>query len=231
MPKIKLILLSMVAVLAVYAVAVATASAAEEETCGSGPVVALCFELAGGVLSEAPKGTYPFTAKNDAGTKAEILVAGIKLHINCTVTAATGNFVQPAELTADVSGSNIVLSYTGCTVPEPAGCTIPGGEIKTNAQTLEWPELTSPLKVKFLPPASGIFYTLKINGEECVQKGNFNVTGSQEAVWDNGNDSITHLLTAGPTTGFTFGGKPFTEYLSEVTIELTSKKSYDFNVV
>jgi hypothetical protein len=233
MSRIRLMLLGILAMLAVGAVTSSTASAAELEVCGSGTVVALCFPEEG-VLHEAPKGLYPFDAKIDAGTEGLLEIAPINLHIVCTAENATGEFNQPAELTADVKAEKAVIDYHGCTVLAPLECEVglatELGLLKTESLTAE-PNLTEPDEWTFSPPSGKPFIALRLSGANCTQSGTFNVTGTQVAKWDNLNDALTHLLTAGPTSKHLPAGKAVTEFLNEVTAELLPLQEFDFDLV
>jgi hypothetical protein len=234
MSRFTSVLLSVLAVLVGGNIASSTALAAEEETCGAGLVVALCFPGAG-VLHEAAKGFYPFSAKKGSGDgEALIEAASLTIHIACTEENAIGKFEQPAELLGDVSGDNIVIDYHGCTILPPLECSlglpVELGLLVTNQLTTV-ADVSEPDEVTIFPPANGIFAELIMSGENCTQAGTFKLTGTQLAKWDNLDDSKTHLLTAGPTSGLKFGGKTVTEFLNELTVELLSSKEFDFDLI
>jgi len=131
-------------------------------------------------------------------------IAGIPIELTCSTVASTGTFQNNvAGEVHSITGSNIVITYTGCVVKKPAekGCVVTGGTIKTNTLTVASKEMT----LVFSPPASGIFTEISISGcSVAALNGTFPVKGTAAAVPNGATLSTTD---AGTTSTLTFAGQ------------------------
>jgi hypothetical protein len=120
MSRIRLIALSVFAMLAVVAISASSASA--EFTlgakCEGAGIAAVCLEkVAGEGLLEAT-GSEKFIAKLESGTEALLEVSGLELHIVCTAISGKGTVNQPSPLVSTPTGTGTV-EFTGCSVLAP----------------------------------------------------------------------------------------------------------------
>jgi hypothetical protein len=129
MSKIRLLLLTGLAAVAVSAIAVTTASAAWEETTTEclaepGKLPTFCLELAEkpGKLFEV-KGTETITSKLVAGTETllETTFGETVLHIVCATANNTANLEQPEPLTKAGKVGALVIKFETCTLLNAIG--------------------------------------------------------------------------------------------------------------
>ena len=147
------------------------------------------------------------TTVTSTSTTNQVLVgtlAGVGVEIVCTADTASGSGLQNDVTPMDVTGSEIVIKYTGCTVTKPAGksCVVKGGAITTNKLKSTTSLTTSPKGVKFEPESGTEFVAITI--EKCTVaalNGTFPVKGSEIGI-----PKGTTLETTAASSSLTFGG-------------------------
>jgi hypothetical protein len=155
-------------------------------------------------------GTNAKTETETTAAKAAMLnakLAGVGVTIACTTVSSTGSEVNNLEGEKhDIKGSGIVISYSGCTVPEPASqhCSVAnGGTITTNSLT----STSTNTSIVFSPPASEIFANILLTG--CLTSGlngvNFPAKGTVAAT---PNGATLETTEAASTSTLTVGGNP-----------------------
>jgi len=198
MSRIRLLLLSMFAVLAVSAIASASASA--NAKCEGTTTIVLCIELAG-ELQEL-EGEEAFTSKLEPETESLLETEGLA-HIVCTAAADTGTFLSPAALAGTLTVDNLVITFTGCTILEPVGanCEIKEGTIKTAAIKGEALEpTTGNYEFDFQPETAGstVFAEITIKskaGKTCLIAKTAKVTGTQSCkLVAPEENAVVHLI-------------------------------------
>jgi hypothetical protein len=122
-------------------------------------------------------GSATLTASN---TTAFTLEVPKFVTISCTTVSGTGEIKE--EYKDSSSGG---ISFSGCTVPSAAVCTVrsPGqsvGTINTEPVATELEAISSAPYDKFTPAAGSTanFVEIEVLGTECSAKGTFPVTGS-----------------------------------------------------
>jgi hypothetical protein len=178
MPRIRLMLLGLLAVVAVSAMASSSASAAECPDTVKGADVALCIEG-----KEAADGVYPFTSVKKAGTPSELNVKNGP-RVVCEKAKNTGEFEVKDAGTPQLEVSDLVIEFSGtcevttnkaeCEVAEPilangGGDGIDGTITKTDETTLK-------------PSTGKVFATIKTKskpGKFCPLLPETNVEGEQ----------------------------------------------------
>ena len=185
MSKLRLILLSMLAVFAFSAVASSAAMAAPEWTRN------------GVAITKTEKVTY----KLKAGTDATLEDATLKITIKCT--AVKGKSAQ-----VEVAGKDKGITvFEGCTT-NIAKCEVVKGEIKTETLTTKLSEEGTKVLDTFSPPASGIFAVIKLKGTGCPIT-SANVTGTVTSVMGAPGPTITAAFP-GPGTNLKLAETPAT---------------------
>jgi hypothetical protein len=130
-------------------------------------------------------------------------IAGIAVELKCTTVSSTGSLKN--VLTGEVhsiSGTGIVITYTGCTVVKPVnGCSVKNGTITTNSLTAASKEMG----IVFSPPTSGIFTEITLQGcTTSALNGTFPVKGSATA---EPVGATLKTTDAGTTGTLTFAGQ------------------------
>jgi hypothetical protein len=149
---IKSFLLALLAVLALCAVASASASASEFVVEGTGVSEATKFEGASGVSLLAAT------------------IAGVKFEVECTQDTSTG------ALEAGGDGSATLLLKT-CKESKPVNCSVPEtieGKLKDKLIGGETPE------EEFEAASGETIFEIKLTGSECAIKGTYTTTGTQK---------------------------------------------------
>jgi hypothetical protein len=134
------------------------------------------------------------TASSTTAAFAPILsgkIAGIGVEIKCTSISSTGTLKN--QLLGEehhITGSGIIVTYTGCVVPQPAGneCEVVGGNITTNSL-----KATSSASGAIFEPTSGTSFTnIVIDGcKNTALNGSFPVTGSVTAIPNGATLEVT----------------------------------------
>jgi hypothetical protein len=164
MSRLKLVMLSMLAVMAVGVVASASASAANCEKKANGKF-ALCLGASPGVLTA---GSFNTDVTRD-GTSVYELKSEAGVTVVCSAIKNTGGKIV-ATATPSVTIEGIVLEFSTCVVNSPAKCTVTE-PIKT--ESLKGVILKKE-EIEFTPTTGEIFATLKFANkgtEICSLKG------------------------------------------------------------
>ena len=178
MTRIRLILLSMLAVFAASAIASASASAAgSEKDTPEGTLPVFCSK---GLADEDELGTTKVTS---TGGIFKLEVTG-EPSLECT--AETDEATINSTETVAGTDSKVKIKFTGCTVKGNPKCTVQDSINKTIG-TIEPVLLKSKLKALggkiydvFAPEAGTTFVTVEVKNkgtETCVVKGTFKVEG------------------------------------------------------
>jgi hypothetical protein len=140
-------------------------------------------------------GSNEKTASSTTAAFAPVLngtIGGIAVEIKCTTVSSTGNLKN--QLLGEehhITGTGIVITYTGCTMPVPVGqeCKIVGGTIKTNSLKAT----SNASGIVFEPTTAGTAFTT-INTEGCKTaslNGSFPVTGTVTAIPNGATLEVT----------------------------------------
>jgi hypothetical protein len=165
------------------------------------------FTHLGYATTTAAEGTNASTKNETKEATSAVLTTtagGLETEIVATTVNATGSVTNSLEGERHrVKGSEIVIIYTGLSVPKPAGqgCKVKGGEIKSNSLKSEDVEMTE----VFSPTAGTEFVTVTLEG--CKTAGlnkAYAVTGTVAAT-SSGATAIVNLPKAGST--LEFGGQ------------------------
>jgi hypothetical protein len=206
MTRIRLIMLSLLAVFAISAVASASASAVTEcETVGApvepGGDIALCIQgkEVGSPTEHAP---VPFISKKTTATTSRLTVAGGGPIIECTAAANKGEWdIRNGNIknSENVEASDLVITFTGCKIVNSVNtrekCTVnspgsPDGTIVVDGggDGLDgfFPNASesNPVPITFEPSQGEVFVIIKIgnkNGTCPLPTGEFNIKGKQKA--------------------------------------------------
>src|SRR6266850_2085738 len=183
MRRLKLFALAALALLALGAASVPSASAVfklEPKAC-DGTIAALCWEAKekGAGLQELV-GTEEFTVTQESEPTEplfEALSGGKTLvHFKCKEGTGSGTAIQNEPLVKPPPVEKVIVTFKGCKIVTPATiCSIPE-EIKTN-------ELTGELTTTDLTLKAKIFAEVEFKGVECVLKGKQPVTGEAMCLW------------------------------------------------
>jgi hypothetical protein len=164
MSRLKLVMLSMLAVMAVGVVASASASAANCEKNANGKF-ALCLGASPGVLTA---GGFNTDVTRD-GTSIYELKDAAGIPVLCSAIKNTGGKIV-GTATPSVTIEGLVLEFSTCVVDEPAKCVVTE-PIKT--ESLKG-EILKKEEIEFTPTTGEIFATLKFANkgtEICSLKG------------------------------------------------------------
>jgi hypothetical protein len=234
MIKLRVLLLTAIAVLAASAMATASASALEPCTheAGSGHYV-LCVENPAGSGLLLVTTLETFTSKKTAATTSKLAVPALKITIVCTTAADEGTLTAPPT-----SVSKLVIKFEGCTVEGEEGkCEV------TNVTTKEISgafSLSSEVEdVTFKPESGSTFAEVKIKskaGMTCtaaassplVVKGEQLCTPKEiEAV-----DRVNQTLSCSPSgSKLTVAGHPTEFELTEEVALSGTNKGFAWDII
>jgi hypothetical protein len=159
--RIRLIMLSLVAVFAMSGVAAVAAQAESPEWWVNGAALGAGFEE---IKEESKTASEAFKLRWHSN----------EVEVKCTKVKAEKTFIENQKIASAKS-----VKFEGCTLEKPVGCTLTSGEIKTGEVTglLEGPVATA--KVKFVPRATENkkFATFSIATGCGVLTGAYTVTG------------------------------------------------------
>jgi hypothetical protein len=164
MSRLKLVTLSMLAVMAVGVVASASASAANCEQKANGKF-ALCLGASPGVLTA---GNFSTDVTRD-GTSVYELKSESGVEVLCSAINSLGGTIL-GTTTPAVTILGLVLDFSTCTVEAPAKCTV---EEKITTESLEGVILKKE-EIEFIPTKGEVFAALKFENkgtEICSLKG------------------------------------------------------------
>jgi len=183
MPKIRSIILSLLAVFAVSAAVSASSASAVGWT--------VCKEVAtGGEFKNhlcKEKGTTAENKWKDVELKAgetfglaektKVSASKIRFHKNEIEMTCTEVTVQKGLIIGTNSNSAKSITFKKCTVNKPAGCELEGGEIKTSE--IESVLNNTSTEVEFKPKGTTTFATFKLKGAACgLLAGAYSVKGT-----------------------------------------------------
>ncbi len=228
MPRIKLFLLSMLAILALGAVVSAVASA-ETDTCEEKEApTALCFEEGGKLVPFASGTVVNFTSEGEKGVESLLEVSGL-VHIECTTINNTGSFTQGTLLVNLLTGS-VVITFENCEALEPNhACKV---TVEKTEALFDFPGPDDE-KVTFTPDkAGGVFAIVTLSGAECLIAGKDEVTGEVTCTLTKAlEDLVTHdILCTHENKGLIFAKKAATLELEDL-ITLVSKVPWSVDLV
>jgi hypothetical protein len=206
MTKLKLGILGLTSVLAVFAAMIGASSASaalslDATKCGSEGLVLVCWdEKSGGTNLRTLKGEESFTTQSSAEVEGEehfleATLGGEAVKIACAKSESSGTVKQTEPLVKKSLWQKI-KSFFQCKVVNPKKCAVEA-TLKTNSITGEQANAT---EVLFKPTEGANFITItfKDNGaEKCPATiaGARNVTGEQICLWTDGTVAqATHLL-------------------------------------
>jgi len=216
MSRIRLILLSLLAVLAFGAVAAASASAAHEfwvpecENQGPGHKYATRVKCEKGEIGtgewERSGALAPIAAGEEVpveGTSGTSILEVPELNeakIECKEDKFSGTLKAAGQTTAKVE-------FEKCTVVSPEHCTV-AEPIKVNV-TDQLVIFHETLADAFEPPSGEPFVVIKLKGSECLAKGEFKVKGKQQCALPEGEiEKVEHEIDCKPIgSELTLGAK------------------------
>jgi hypothetical protein len=168
MSRIKLVLLSVLAVFAVSGVATASASA---KTCGTGEKWVYCYD------SGEEIGT---PAQEVSGTSGEAILQGTITGVTSEIKCATDDFVGFLEL---LGASKATITFLTCKMIKPTGCKLSTGDeakIVAIANDDLGPHPAEPVDLFTGSGTEEAFATLEVVNESgCTIVGNYVVHGMQ----------------------------------------------------
>ncbi len=222
MSKVKLMLLSVFAVLAMGAVASSSASATvfhfdvceEVSTTASTNYTSLATCVASGVPSggkwtkyKIPTGT---SLKVDSKTGAEKFVLKTKaltltVKIECTNETDRGTAENPAG--GGAGKDKEVIEFTGCTVPEPTGLGCKVKEPIVASAITELVEFSGKAADEFKPEVTGGNFTevTLVGCSNAELNKTFPVKGTDTGIGLNATSELEFTVAS---SGLTFGGEP-----------------------
>lgn len=173
MSRIKLTMVTVLAVMAASTAYTSVAAAVEFEltstACGTGSIVTACWSKEATSELFEFKGEESFTATLVKGTETllQSKFGESEVHIVCTGATATGTFLQHEPLVAALTADGVVITFTGCALLAPLSekCKVPT-ELKTKAISGTFP---SPSETKFKPESGEIFIEIDFTGEKCPE--------------------------------------------------------------
>jgi hypothetical protein len=236
MSKVKLFVLS---VLALFAISAAASASASADACEVAGIPSLCIEKTTGVLT-AESGTFPFTSVKEAGTISLLVVPELELEIECEIAANTGEFEQTTVLTTPVLAMKVVIEFTKCKVLGP---------LAAKCKVTE-PILTNPIDGVVLdvdtelghiiftpegtptPPFTAVKLT-NIAGCPVTVQGSHNVTGEQLCLLlEPGVDKVDGLLECtAEGSGLLFGEQTATFSLIEEVLLSGAEVGHAWSIV
>jgi hypothetical protein len=198
MSRIRLLTVSVLGVLMLGAVASTAAFAQPTATCtpngGTKTLTMACIETLSAtllVLGLPAAESIEVLGKKEEGTESSLVSPGTGLEFICTGATKTGTLDGNPTTSAELL--KLVVVFSGCTIPKPAGCSIPG---TITTRSLEATVSTEDGDLTFLPESGVVFTEFSITGESCpVAIANAKVEGTVLGlVLEPEIDKETHLL-------------------------------------
>jgi hypothetical protein len=164
-------MVSVLGVLVLGAVASTVASAQPTATCtpngGTKTLTMACIETLSATLLvlglPAAESIEVLSFKEEL-TESKLVSPGLSSEIICKEAANTG--ILDGNPTTSAELLKLVVVFSGCEIPKPAGCSIPGTittrSLDATASTTEDGDLT------FLPESGTIFAEFNVTGEACA---------------------------------------------------------------
>lgn len=216
MSRLKLVMLTIAALVAVSAVGSASASAAACKAKGEKFV----YCSGGAVIESAAsvEATVGASTLKSLNAKKEVTV-----EITCTGGSATG--------TVTGATSTATIAYTGCAVVKPSTCTTTA-TLTTKAITDALTNTSPPEDTFTGAGVSEEYIEIELKGASCALKGKHPVTGKQTCALDGGvlatieKEQETHTLNCAATgSKLKFGAEEAT-YSGTSTQKLASKAAW-----
>jgi hypothetical protein len=224
MPRIRLVLIGLAVVLAVSALASATASASTEF------VGAQCLPRADGhghwkdSKCSEPGTNVPYETDEITNSPVEgegvtavlkVEIGTTKIYIDCQKTAFTGRLEKGNK-------SSATLTYKECKLYEEAtGKSVPSCTVEDITASVVGKIIGSKgaLEEEFTPKENEEFTKIKISGASCVLKGTFEIKGSQKCgLPDAESQLVTHTIECKESgSSLKLGSRPAT-YRSTIII-------------
>lgn len=227
MSRIRLLVVSMLGVVALTAISAATASAQPTIKCepnGTTKTLSMvCVQNSAGellTLGLPSLETIELLATKTAGTESE-LKSTAGLQILCS--KATSTALADGTPAGSATLIEALVTFTGCTV-DNAKCTLNKEEIKT--ELLIGTPLNVDGVIEFKPAVGELFAEFIVRGEECAVAKTVQVKGSVEGnvlengVLEEGADTTTKTLEFEEAEGLTIGGGEATKFTLFLTAEL-----------
>lgn len=210
MSRIRIIMFSLLAVLATSAVASASASAAEACHNSGGKEIVLCVDELeiGSPTGQAP---VPFTSQSVGNSTLAVTGLG---NIICKKATNTGQFDEKDGNITDsgaVEVSDLEIKFTECALEGKPACKVANITVNGGGDNLDGVINAALTEVAFSPSEGTLFTTIKIT--ECgLLNGNYNVTGKQTCTLPESQSSkIKHTVKCAPAgSELKFGEKAAT---------------------
>lgn len=128
-------------------------------------------------------------------------IAGVEVMLSCTTVNGTGTLVNQFAPPEMIVNGTAELTLSGCTVEQPADCTISGGTITTNP--LKFTSALQTMAIKITPEMGSVLANITIDGcSATVFNGTWPLSGSLTIAPSGATLTTTH---AGTTGSLTFG--------------------------
>jgi hypothetical protein len=228
MSRIRLVLLTLVSLLALGGLSSASASAAECPDTIKGGDNALCIEG-----KEAAPGTYPFTDKLTSATAVLAMAGGPTF--TCKKETSTGEFEVPGdgEPSGEPSASDIRLEFTECKVTNSeANCelsepiVVEGG----TGDNLDAELNKARTELTYTPSEGTTFTTFKVKsklGKTCAFAGSYVVKGSQACkLPGDETEATTHTVECLASGSKLTAAEKQVTFTATESVQLTSGKKY-----
>jgi hypothetical protein len=234
MTKVKLLVLSMLAVFAVSLVASATASA-EMEACKTktGAEFVLCVEKPAGSGLLLVETSVGFVSRKVPGTASALEIPELPAKIVCEDATNTGQFDAPVA-PRGVQILKLVISFTGCTEEKEGStiCTV-AEPITTTAINGVFTLVSGTTTIAFAPTTGTEFSTVRVNsttGHTCTAAASspLKVTGTQECTAPEIEtvDRITHVLVCAASGSHLKAAAKTTTFAIEEEVELAEPAEF-----
>jgi len=170
------------------------------------------FKVANGVPTTIT-GTNAGTASETTASTPAVLKStngGVEIEIVCTAVSSTGSTEnqEPSKEVHKIVGKEIVITYTGCTVPKPASqeCEVEEGGVKGKIITNKLKSESVGDTLQFTPETGTTFVTIHIvHCKTAALNGNKAVTGTVTATPNGATLSVNIPKNAEST--LEFGGQ------------------------
>jgi hypothetical protein len=164
-------MVSVLGVLVLGAVASTVASAQPTATCTPNgttkTLTQVCIETLSGtllVLGLPAAESIEVLSKKEPETASNLITPSLSSEITCTEATNTGTLDGNPTTSAELL--KLIVVFSGCTIPKPAGCSIPGTittkSLDATVSTTEDGDLT------FLPESGVVFAEFNVTGEACA---------------------------------------------------------------
>lgn len=181
-------------------------------------------------IEKSGGGTETLKTTETFNEEATVGISRIKFHLNEIEVKCTGVNVRNGHIKKANENDAESIIFTGCTVLKPSpGCSVEGGEIKTEPVESTLSEKGLPL-VEFKPkPPSTKFATFKLTGAGCgVLAGAYTVKGTTKGEVLNATqcDKVHTLKIKEEPSTLTVAGEAVGSFEQEVGLSLKSGKCF-----